>query len=475
MTGRSHLSPTPHTQLEHRAEDSEGNHTERPPHAVLHGNGPARVLEVIQLHHAQREHDGGQQTLGARERRGQDEQQRGQLAHDPNDDEHDRQTHAHRRREPIGGAHRPREPGSERESHRAERYEHRDLIERERDPAHHQGADSSRHPGANGGEDSAVGRSGNQPRAQEEPDQCAHQRDRDTDHAVPGKQQHEPHHNRQADRNDDLHAITVRPQRRGRPLCQTSSTSRTSPLTTLAGVPDQPADPATFPTPPPLPAPRGAKLWSESRRALISTLVGSIITVVAVTLWRGFNDVDGSLVFALGTMLTWAIFVAVHAFLTWYAFRGLTGEQLETALQHTGFERSADRVRPSWSIQVSAMALVAVALLVAVPSLREHQLLLGTALAMVVACWADMVISFALHYATIDDGGFDFPSRTEGQDERTFGDYLYLAVTVQATFGPPDVAVTTSALRRQLSVHTVLAFLFNTVNLAVIVTLMLGN
>lgn len=208
---------------------------------------------------------------------------------------------------------------------------------------------------------------------------------------------------------------------------------------------------------------------------MISTVVSSLFTVIAVTVWRGFNEVDGAIVFALATVVTWALFVSLHAALTWRAFHGLSGDQLETALNSTGAERSAERVRPSWSLQVSAMALIAVAMLVAVPTLREFRILLATALVMVVACWIDMVVSFALHYATIDDGGFDFPSRRGGEEERTFSDYLYLAVTVQATFGPPDIAVTTSALRRQVSVHTVLAFLFNTVNLAVIVTLMLGS
>lgn len=202
----------------------------------------------------------------------------------------------------------------------------------------------------------------------------------------------------------------------------------------------------------------------------MSALVGAGTTVVVAVVWAIAVPQGRDVLGPLGTVLTWALLVGLHALLTWRAFGGLSGPRLQEALDDSGAQREATSLRPSWSVQVSAMALVVVTLLVLLPWWREHAVVLTLALVMVAASWLDMVVSFALHYAAIDRGDLDFP----GDESRTFSDYLYLAVTVQATFGLPDVSALTSAMRRQLTLHTVLAFLFNTVILAVVITLLVG-
>ena len=51
------------------------------------------------------------------------------------------------------------------------------------------------------------------------------------------------------------------------------------------------------------------------------------------------------------------------------------------------------------------------------------------------------------------------------------GDYLYFAIAVQSTFGTTDVNVTTRDIRRTVMVHNCLAFVFNSVIIALIVSL----
>ena len=113
-------------------------------------------------------------------------------------------------------------------------------------------------------------------------------------------------------------------------------------------------------------------MWSEARRSWVSALVGSGLTVVIVTAWVLIHPGDSAVAGPLGTVLTWAILVSVHAFLTLRAFGGLSGDDLETAVDASGLVRQANRIRPSWSVQVSSMALVVVALLVVVPAWRDH-------------------------------------------------------------------------------------------------------
>lgn len=218
--------------------------------------------------------------------------------------------------------------------------------------------------------------------------------------------------------------------------------------------------------------PRSRSLWwPEGRRAWVSAVFGTATTLIVATIWAATQPEGRDVVGALGVVLTWALLVGSHAILTFRAFNGLSGEQLEEAIEASSSSRDVERTRPSWSVQVSSMALIVVALLLLLPSWRAEPGLVVLALVMVAASWADMVISFALHYAAVDGGSLDFP----GDEPRTFSDYLYLAVTVQATFGLPDVAARTSAIRRHLSVHTLVSFVFNTVILAVVVTLLVGT
>lgn len=215
--------------------------------------------------------------------------------------------------------------------------------------------------------------------------------------------------------------------------------------------------------------PRPRRWLSETRRAVASTIAGTVGTAIVVTVWILFVPEDAGLAIPLGTVVAWTILVATHAVLTARAFTGLSGAALDAGLSASGARRRSATALPSWSVQVSVLALLVVVAIAVVPGWRDHPLLLIGALAMVGAAWADMVVSFALHYAAIDDGRFEFAD----DDERGFGDYVYAAIAVQATGALPDIAARTRGLRRQLSVHKVLAFVFNTVIVAIVVALLL--
>ena len=83
------------------------------------------------------------------------------------------------------------------------------------------------------------------------------------------------------------------------------------------------------------------------------------------------------------------------------------------------------------------------------------------------------VPTLGVHYARLDirTRVFSFP----GGQLREFVDYLYLALAVQTAFGTNDVSVTSVAGRRAVMGHSALAFLFNSVLIAMIVSLMLGS
>lgn len=189
---------------------------------------------------------------------------------------------------------------------------------------------------------------------------------------------------------------------------------------------------------------------------------------------------------AVSLVVTWAVFALVHAFLTYRAHRWLGPAELRRAVIRAAVPEvtsrglrgawrrfaNAGREAPSWSVQLSVVALLVVATILVTPSLRNSQTLLFFALGMVAASWINVVVMYAVHYAGREqrDGGLEFP----GEGPRTFSDYLYFALAVQTTFGTTDVTVTSSQFRRTVTAHAALAFVFNTVIVAMVISLLLG-
>lgn len=80
--------------------------------------------------------------------------------------------------------------------------------------------------------------------------------------------------------------------------------------------------------------------------------------------------------------------------------------------------------------------------------------------------WAFANTIYALHYAhlfyTADDrgcdrGGIDMP----GTDEPDYWDFVYFAFTLGMTFQTSDVSITSRTMRRTVTGHCLIAFVFN--------------
>ena len=67
--------------------------------------------------------------------------------------------------------------------------------------------------------------------------------------------------------------------------------------------------------------------------------------------------------------------------------------------------------------------------------------------------------------------GLDYPG--DGPD--TFSDFLYVSIQLSTTFATSDVSVTTARARRLVSVHSVIAFAFNSVIVALLVSVVLSS
>jgi uncharacterized membrane protein len=124
---------------------------------------------------------------------------------------------------------------------------------------------------------------------------------------------------------------------------------------------------------------------------------------------------------------------------------------------------------------VAAMARVAVVIGEAIGGAGG-----GAALALttVALSWLFVHVIFAFHYAHAwyapaagrDAGGLIFP----GGDEPDYWDFLHFSMIIGVAAQTADVQIASKALRRISTVHSVTAFVFNTVIVALSVNLAVG-
>lgn len=239
--------------------------------------------------------------------------------------------------------------------------------------------------------------------------------------------------------------------------------------------------------------PRTIWLLSENRRVVLTLAIAVVVTTVAqrvlVNHYEPYRDLARVDLFGATLLLpvmVWAVYTLAHVLLTWLAYRGLRDEEFRVAItadpawlkfderRRRFFYRWFVGVGPSsWSTSIGMFALAAVVALVMRPALRELPLAFAIALVMVATAWASVAVTFAVHYARVDltRGGLEFP----GERPASLLDYLYLAVGIQATFGTTDVSVTSRELRTQVLSQSVIAFVFNTVIVGMVISLLLSS
>ena len=146
--------------------------------------------------------------------------------------------------------------------------------------------------------------------------------------------------------------------------------------------------------------------------------------------------------------------------------------------------RYAGRYDVGWIISLAIVSAAALASLVAILHLLSGVKNLSTAekaphmlgsVATITSSWIALHTLYALHYAhryyaRSPSGGLAFPG---GQDP-IFSDFVYFSFTIGATSQTSDTAITSSAMRRAVTVHAALSFVFNTAVLALTVNIAAG-
>lgn len=184
---------------------------------------------------------------------------------------------------------------------------------------------------------------------------------------------------------------------------------------------------------------------------------------------------------AAGLLVFWTCLATGSAILNWLVFRRADGEQLERWLVATTplalWRRVAWAINGggaiSWAIAGSGIAIAAVVFLTQREEFRTDPVVVWPAIAAVASPIIMTASAYAVRYprANATDGGIKFT----GTEHPRFIDYFYLAVQVSTTFSTSDVAISTSKMRRTVSTHSLSAFTFNTVIVALLVSLLISS
>lgn len=125
-----------------------------------------------------------------------------------------------------------------------------------------------------------------------------------------------------------------------------------------------------------------------------------------------------------------------------------------------------------WAMAGTMLAISALVLIATSRADSGNPLIVATGIAVVVSSMLLIIVSYAVRYAREDAtaGGAGFP----GDSPRRFADYVYFAAQVSTTFGGSDVELTTTAMRKLVTGHSLVSFAFNTVIVALLVSVLLN-
>ena len=204
---------------------------------------------------------------------------------------------------------------------------------------------------------------------------------------------------------------------------------------------------------------------SARRRALLVAVAGVVAGVVAAFFspWQ------------LSTLIGWDVAAALYVVWVWSsAFRFTPSETME-------FARREDDSRPAAQLLVLTACVVSL-VGVGFDLLKASEAgtgggdiaLVSAAVATVVLSWATVHTVYALryaheYYAERPVGGIDFKSGAGYEPD--YRDFAYVAFGIGMTFQVADTDVNHRTIRHTVLLHSLLAYLFGAVILAVLINI----
>ncbi len=230
--------------------------------------------------------------------------------------------------------------------------------------------------------------------------------------------------------------------------------------------------------------------WRANWSSVIAG-VGGLIIFLAIILLTGDVPQDRVNQLVLFYLIFWPIFSVTYVAWTHVSYSRRSREELRTAsvressakrrwyLIAVGFGGPAD-----WTISAALFAVGVTVAIAVTPGLKTSAMVVVFGLLTVACSWAMMVYAFALDYLHLDLAhertnpvgaavrphiDFDF------DEEPQFSDYLTFAVMVATMAVAVPGRISSRAAWRTMRTNVILAFVFNTVIVAMTVSILFGG
>lgn len=173
-----------------------------------------------------------------------------------------------------------------------------------------------------------------------------------------------------------------------------------------------------------------------------------------------------------------------HVLLGWSALCVVVLSQIWPMLLNADPARTRALATRADDTRTQALLLTVTASLISLPGVgwtlalahREQGLqldLLALAVVTTVLSWLLLHTEYTLHYARrfyLDGGGVLFPEKEGHLRNPDYRDFLYLGLTIGMTFQVSDTNVNSRAIRRLITQHAALSYVFGTVVVALTVS-----
>ncbi len=203
---------------------------------------------------------------------------------------------------------------------------------------------------------------------------------------------------------------------------------------------------------------------SARRRVLIAVALGTLVGVVVALVgpWQ---------LAVLAGFDAWAL-----AQLIWLGVFALPLDAAKTKSR----ARSEDDSKTSAFLAIITAALISLGGVIVALVKAQHVahaqkvLLTSVAIATVVLAWATVHAVYVLRYADLyyngEPGGIDFP----GDEPPDYRDFAYLGFTVGMTYQVSDTNIQSRDIRRTITRHALISYLFGTTIIGVTINVMAG-
>ncbi|MCR2810512.1 MULTISPECIES: DUF1345 domain-containing protein [unclassified Microbacterium] len=219
--------------------------------------------------------------------------------------------------------------------------------------------------------------------------------------------------------------------------------------------------------------------WSSLLSALIG--VGGALAIAAINGELARMD----LIF-LGIsvyLFAWPSFAAIYLVWTHAAYAAHSSWELGVRAQRESESRRhwwstllGYGGASSWTLTAALVAVLVTVIIAQNPAYRSDLLYVALGLLCVAASWALMVYSFALQYLRLEAGDPQVQHVDVAVDGHArFGDYLTLAVLVSTMAATVSATIRTRPAWSLVRTNVLFAFTFNSVIVAMVVSLLLGG